>query len=95
MALKWAAAAAGAGCGGGACAQFLLRVGQVTAFAIDDQFGIIDEGHAVFRSEGLRAGADEINVRTQIQDQTRGMNGIAEALDTGHTAGAQGGAIHQ
>ena len=49
----------------------------------------------MFGSEGLRAGADKIDMRTKIQDEARGMNGIAEALDTGHTAGAQGGAIHQ
>ena len=49
----------------------------------------------MFGSEGLRARADKIDVRTKIHDQASGMNGIAEALDTGNAAGAQGGAIHQ
>ena len=96
MALKCAAAAAAAlDAGGRSVAQFLLGVGQVMALAIDHQFRIVDEGHAVFRSEGLGAGADKIDVRAKIQDEAGGMNGIAEALDTGDAAGTQGGAIHQ
>ena len=49
----------------------------------------------MFGSKGLRAGADKIDMRAMIHDQACCMNGIAQPLDTGDAAGAQGGTIHQ
>ena len=72
-----------------------LGLGEPIALAVEDEFGVRDEGHAVGVGELLGAGADEVNVGTFFEDQAGGLNGIAEALDTGHTAGLHAAAVHE
>ena len=43
----------------------------------------------------LRTGADEIDMRTLLENQARGLNGIAQALHAGHSAGFHSSAIHE
>ena len=45
--------------------------------------------------EVLCTGADEVDVGGLLEDQARGLDGIAEALDAGDAAGAQVGAVHE
>ena len=39
--------------------------------------------------------ADEVDVRALVEHQARGLDGIAQALDAGDSAGAKGGAVHE
>jgi hypothetical protein len=43
----------------------------------------------------LCAGADEINVGAFFEDETCGLNGIAEALNTGDATGFHAATVHQ
>jgi hypothetical protein len=70
-------------------------MGEALAFAVENQFGVVDEGHAVGLGEVLRAVAYEIDVRTFFQDQTGGLNGVAESLDAGHAASLHAPAVHE
>src|SRR5271170_2365149 len=45
--------------------------------------------------EFFRALADEVDVRTLIENEARGLNGIAQALDAGHASGAHGASVHE
>ena len=72
-----------------------LGLGEAFTFAVEDQFRIVDEGHAVGVGELLRAGADEIDVRALFKDEAGGLDGIAEAFDTGHAAGFHAAAVHE
>ena len=45
--------------------------------------------------EVLRAGADEVDMGTFFEDQAGGVDGIAEALDTGYAAGFHAAAVHE
>ncbi len=49
----------------------------------------------MFDSKGLRARADEIDVRAEIHDQSSRVDGIAQPLHAGNAAGTQRGAIHE
>lgn len=88
------AGAAGKGDVGDAGALALLGFGEAFALAIEDQLGVIDEGHAVRLGEGFGAGADEVNVMALVEDEARGLDGVADALDAGDAAGAHGGSVH-
>ena len=68
---------------------------EAETFAVEDQLPVVDEGHAVAGGEGLGAGSYEVDVRTLIEDEAGGLDGIADVLDTGYAAGAEGGAIHE
>jgi len=75
-----------------------LRVGQTRAFTIEHQLGVIDQRHALLGGKVLRVAANEVDMRTLFEDETRGVDGIAQPLDAGHTARAHGAgdaAIHQ
>ena len=37
---------------------------------------------------------DEVDVRALIEDEAGGLDGVAQALDAGDSAGAEGGAVH-
>ncbi len=68
---------------------------EALALAGDDEFGVVDQGHPVLGGEALGAGADEVDVRRPVEDQTSCLDGVAQALDAGHAAGAEIGAVHQ
>jgi hypothetical protein len=70
-------------------------MGEALTLAVEDQFGVVDEGHAVGVGELLGAGADEVDVRAFFEDQAGGLNGVAEALDTGHAASLHAAAVHE
>jgi len=72
-----------------------LGMGEALAFAVEDEFGVVDEGHAVSLGELLCAVADEVDVGTLLKDQARGLDGVAEALDAGNTAGLHAAAVHE
>jgi hypothetical protein len=72
-----------------------LGMGEALAFAVEDEFGVVDEGHAVSLSELLCAVADEVDVGTLLKDQARGLNRVAEALDAGNTTGLHAAAVHE
>ena len=73
----------------------LLRTLQALALAIEHQFRIVDERHAVRMGKLFRAGADEVDVRALLQHQPRRLDGIAQALHAGHAAGLHAAAVHQ
>jgi hypothetical protein len=70
-------------------------MGQAFAFAVENQFGIVDEGHAVGLGELLCAVADEVDVGALLEYQTRCLNGVAEMLNTGYAAGLHTTAVHE
>ena len=72
-----------------------LGVGETLALAVENQLGVVDEGHAVGVGKLLGAGADEVNVGALFEDQAGGLDGVAEALDAGHAAGFHAAAVHE
>jgi hypothetical protein len=64
-------------------------------FAVEDQFCVVDEGHAVLVGEGFCAGADEVNVGAFVEHEAGGLDGVAEVFDAGYAAGAEGVAVHE
>ena len=64
-------------------------------FAVEDEFGVVDEGHAVGLGEGFGAGAYEVDVWAFVEDEAGGLDGIAEVFDAGYAAGAEGGSVHE
>jgi hypothetical protein len=84
----------GEGAVGGAGLFAGLGFGEAAAFAVDDELGIIDEGHALRLGEGFCSRADEVDVGTFVEDEACGLDGVADALDAGDGAGAEGGPIH-
>lgn len=72
-----------------------LGVGKTPAFAIEDEFAVVDEGHAVGGGKGFGSGTDEIDVGTLFEDQARGMDGIAEVFDTRDPAGFHPASVHE
>jgi hypothetical protein len=47
---------------GEACGVALLGEGEAGAFAIEDEFAVVDEGHAVGGGEALSAFSNEVDV---------------------------------
>ena len=77
---------------------FVLCYGKPFAFAIEDQLGVVDERHAVLSGKILGVAADEVDVGTLLKDETRRVDGIAQAFNAGHATGAHGpgdSAIHE
>jgi hypothetical protein len=72
-----------------------LGMGEALTLAVENQFGVVDEGHAVGAGEVLGSGSDEVDVRTFFEDQAGGLNGVAEAFDAGHSAGFHAAAVHK
>ena len=72
-----------------------LGLGEAIAFAFQDEFGVVNQGHAVLLGEILGSGADEVDVRALVEDEARGLDWIAEAFDAGDPAGAERCAIHE
>jgi hypothetical protein len=88
-----------AGAGEGVVAQAggftELGLGEAFALAIEDQLGVVDEGHAVGLGKALGAFRDKVNVGTFFEDEARGLDGVAETLDTGHAAGFHAASVHE
>ena len=78
-----------AGGGTGPC------LGESLTFAIEDEFAVIDQLHAVGLGEAFSAFADEVDMRALLEDETGGVNGIAEAFDAGDPAGFHASTIHE
>ena len=70
-------------------------MGEAFALAVEDQLGVVDEGHAVGVGKLLGAVADEVDMRALFEDQAGGLDGVAEALDAGHAAGLHAAAVHE
>jgi hypothetical protein len=68
---------------------------EAFALAVEDQLGVVDEGHAVGLGKLLGAVSDEVDVLALLEDQAGGLNGIAESLDTGNTASLHAAAVHE
>jgi hypothetical protein len=72
-----------------------LGVSQAFAFAIEDQLDVVNERHAVGVGKLLSASADEVYVGTVFEDEASGLDGVAEALDTGYAARSQVATVHE
>ncbi len=68
---------------------------EAFALAGDDEFGVVDEAHAVLGSEALGSRTDEVHMRGLLEDEASGLDGVAEALDAGDAAGAEIAAGHE
>jgi hypothetical protein len=72
-----------------------LCLGKACAFAVEDELGVVDEGHAVGLGEGFGAGADEVDVRALLENDARGVDRIANTLDAGDATGLHAAAVHE
>jgi hypothetical protein len=72
-----------------------LGLSESFALAVENQFGVVDEGHAVSVGKPLGAFADKINMCAAFENQTGSLNWIAEPLDTGDTARFHAATIHE
>lgn len=72
-----------------------LRQSKAPAFAVQDQLAIVDEGHALGGGECLGSRTDEVNVGALLENQTRGLDGIAQVLDARHAAGLHASSVHE
>lgn len=70
-------------------------MGEALAFAIEDEFGVVNEGHAVGGGEPLCAFTDEVDMGAFFEDKAGGLYGVAQALDTGDAAGFHAASIHE
>ena len=86
---------AGKGEVGESGALIRLSQGEALAFAVEDKLGVVDKWHAVGGGEFFGALANEVDVRAPVEHQARGLNGIAQALDAGDSAGAHRASIHE
>ena len=64
------------------------------AFGVSNEIRGIAQSDAAFFSEAFGALADEHHVRAVLEDSTREADGIADVLQSGDSARAQGRAIH-
>ena len=70
-------------------------IGETDALAVENQLGVVDEGHAVGVGELLGAGSDEVDVGAFLENEARGVNGIAQVLDASDAAGFHATAVHE
>lgn len=70
-------------------------VGEAFAFAIEYEFRVVNERHAVGVGELFSAGADEVDMLAFLKDESGGLDGVTEMLDTGDAAGAHAAAVHE
>ena len=68
---------------------------EAVALAGDDEFGVVDEAHAVLGGEALGTGSDEVDVGGFFEDDAGGLDGVAETFDAGYASGAEVGAAHE
>ncbi len=68
---------------------------EALAFAIENELVVVDEGHAVSVCEALRALPHKVDMGRFLQDEARGVDGIAQAFDTGDAADFHAAAVHE
>ena len=73
----------------------MLGMSEALTLAVEDQFSVVDEGHAVGLGKLLGASADEVDVLAVFEDQTGSLNGVVEALDAGHATSLQAATVHE
>jgi len=73
----------------------MLSVVEALTLAVEDQFGIVDEGHSVGLGKLLGARTYKIDVFAVFEDQAGGLNGIAEVLNAGHAASPHAATVHE
>jgi len=56
---------------------------------------VFDQSHAMSFREGLGAGSDKINMRTPLENEARGLDGIEQAFHTCDAAGLHHSSIHE
>ena len=72
-----------------------LGLGKALPLAVENQLGVVDEGHAVGVGKVLGAGTYQVNVRALFEDEPGCLDGVAEALDAGHAASLHAAAVHE
>ncbi len=73
----------------------VLGMSEALTLAVEDKFGVVNEGHAVGLGKLLGASADEVDVLAVFEDQAGSLNGVVEALDAGHAASLQAATVHE
>lgn len=68
---------------------------EPSSLAVEDEFGVGDEGHAVCVSEFFSALADKVDMLALFKDKTGGADGVAKMLDTGDASGFHAAAVHE
>jgi len=72
-----------------------LRIAETQALAFEDELDVIDEFHPMRLREPFSTVADEVDVGAFFEDQARGVDRIAEALDAGDAAGFHAASVHE
>ncbi len=67
---------AGEGLVGEACGLPCLGMGETLSFPVQNQFDVVDQGHAVCCGKLLCPRTDKIDMRAFFQHQTRGLMGL-------------------
>jgi hypothetical protein len=70
-------------------------IGKALAFAVENEFGVVDEGHAVGVGKALRAFSHEVDVGTFLKDEACGVDRIAQVFDAGDAAGFHAASVHE
>jgi hypothetical protein len=68
---------------------------EALAFAVEDEFGVVDECHAVSLGKLLGAVTDKVDMVALFEDQAGGLNGITKALDAGYASSLHAAAVHE
>ena len=72
-----------------------LRLDKPFAFTIENQLMVVDQSHAMSCREGFGAGSDEVNMRTSLENEARGLDGIEQAFHTCDPSGLHSSSIHE
>ena len=72
-----------------------LCIGEALAFAIEDEFGVIDQFHTVGVGKAFRAFPDEVDMGALFEDEARGVDGVAQVFDAGDATGFHAASIHE
>jgi hypothetical protein len=70
-------------------------MGEALALSVQNQLGIVDEGHPEGLGKLLSADTDEVDVGTLFENQAGSLNGVAEVLDAGHATSFHATTVHE
>jgi hypothetical protein len=56
---------------------------------------VVDKGHAMSRGEGFGAGSNKIDMRTLLENEARGLNGVEQAFYTCDASGLHPSSVHE
>ena len=73
----------------------LFRLSQSLPLAVEDEFGVFDEWHALRAGELFSSCTDKIYVRTIFEHEARGLDWIAQALNACNATGLHAATVHQ